>query len=173
MDIAYTMTRGARDLDPLLADVAQVLLAEGLRVVGIVQVNQDRDDGARCDMDAVVLPDGPKIRISQSLGPAARGCRLDPAGLERAVGETQARLAQADLLILNKFGKQEVAGRGMRPLIAEAVARGVPVLTGVNSLNLEGLQAFAEGIAVEVMPDVDALAAWLRAAHDRATASAP
>lgn len=158
------MTGGRGALDPLLHGVARQAIADGKRVAGIVQVNHDRPDCARCDMDAVVLPDGPVIRISQSLGKEAKGCRLDPDGLETAVAATQAQLAQgADLLIINKFGKQEAAGRGFRPVIAEALSMGVDVLVGVNHLNLDALERFADGLAEAIDADSVALQAWIRA----------
>jgi len=165
MRLAYTMTEGRGELDPLLHDVARKAIASGRRVAGIVQVNSDRPGCARCDMDAIVLPDGPVIRISQSLGREARGCRLDAEGLERAVSVTQTQLAHgADILIVNKFGKQEAAGRGFRPLIAEALDRGADVLVGVNGLNLEALLEFTDGLAVRLAPDADRIAAWVEGA---------
>jgi hypothetical protein len=113
-------------------------------------------------MDVLVLPDGPVIRISQSLGAGARGCRLDPEALEQAVAAAEARLAAGvDLVIVNKFGKHEAEGRGFRTLIAEAVALDVPVLVGVNRLNAARLEEFV-GVAVpRIDPSPEALAAWL------------
>ena len=162
MRLAYTMTTGRGTLDPLLHDVAREAMARGLRLAGIVQVNGDRPGCARCDMDAIVLPDGPVIRISQSLGPGARGCRLDAAGLETAVAAAEARLAQgADLLIVNKFGKQEAAGRGFRPLIATALEAGADVLLGVSALNLAALLAFTGDAAAAVPAERASLLRWL------------
>lgn len=153
-------TRGG--LDPLLRDMARAARAKGVRVAGVVQVNTDPPGGARCDMDAIVLPDGPTIRISQSLGPEARGCRLDPNGLETAVSLTQTALDRgADLLIINKFGKQEVAGRGFRPLIAQALDQGTDVLIGVNPLNQTALCAFAGGLAQPLSAEPEAIKRWL------------
>ncbi len=173
MRLAYTMTEGRGVLDPLLHAVAQTAMARGLRLAGVVQVNSDRPDCARCDMDAVVLPDGPVIRISQSLGREARGCRLDPEGLETAVAAAEARLAAgADLLIVNKFGKQEAAGRGFRPVIAAALEAGADVLVGVNRLNLEALESFTGGTATALPPDNGAILDWIgqRAATARTSA---
>jgi hypothetical protein len=162
MRLAYTMTEGRGALDPLLHAVARDAMALGLRVAGVVQVNVDRPGTARCDMDALVLPDGPRIRISQSLGPASRGCRLDPEGLETAVGAAEAQLALgAELLIVNKFGKQEALGRGFRPVIAAALEGGVDVLVGVNAMNHEALDAFTGGMAERVAPEHAALMRWI------------
>ncbi|MEM9638029.1 MAG: DUF2478 domain-containing protein, partial [Pseudomonadota bacterium] len=119
MRIAYTMVPGRGDTDLLLHRVTRSLIADGLRPAGTVQINTERVDAGPCDMDVIVLPDGPSIRISQSLGPQARGCRLDPAALETAVGLVQTRLSESDCLIVNKFGKHEADGRGFCPAIAE------------------------------------------------------
>jgi nucleoside-triphosphatase THEP1 len=171
MRIAYTMTAGRGDLDLLLAEAAAAARAAGLRVAGAVQTNSTRPDCHRCDMDVEVLPDGPVIRISQSLGPGARGCRLDAEGLETAVAEVARRLtAKTDLLIVNKFGKHEAEGRGFRDVIAEALALGVPVLVGANGLNRAAFLAFAGGLAEELPPTADALAGWIRAAPSRKAA---
>ncbi|MEM8822137.1 MAG: DUF2478 domain-containing protein [Pseudomonadota bacterium] len=162
MRLAYTMTNSKGALDPLLHDTAQAVIAAGRRVAGIVQVNRDVLGTERCDMDAIVLPDGPIIRISQSLGRGARGCRLDPEGLETAVAAAQARLdAGADLLIVNKFGKQEAAGRGFRSLIAKALDQGADVLVGVNQLNIDALSAFSGGLAERLSPEQTVLLQWI------------
>ena len=91
-------------------------------------------------MQLQVLPNGPVIRINQNLGREARGCRLDGGALEQAVVEVSRRTQSAQALIVNKFGKLEAAGRGYVPLIVEALDNGIPVLIGVNALNLADLR---------------------------------
>jgi nucleoside-triphosphatase THEP1 len=161
MKIAYTMSRGRGDTDLLLGRLADRLLARGCRVSGTVQINTECDADEPCDMDVRVLPDGPVIRISQSLGKDARGCRLDPDALETAVGLVEASLGRdADLLIINKFGKHEADGRGFRSVIGEALARDIPVLVGLNPLNEERFQEFAGGMAEDVRATVEDLERW-------------
>lgn len=169
MRMGYTMAPGKGDMDLLLAGVAERLLADGIRVCGTVQFNTACEGDGPCDMDVRVLPDGPIIRISQSLGPGAKGCRLDPGALETAIAECEAQLETASLLLVNKFGKQEALGRGFRNLIADAMARGIPVLVGLNALNKEAFETFTGGVAEPVTSDADALEAWLRAAISEAT----
>lgn len=160
--------RGGTDL--LLAGLAERLAVSGLRLCGVVQINSDCGPDRPCDMDVRVLPGGPDLRISQSLGPGARGCRLDPEALETAVGHAGVRLAEgADLLIVNKFGKHESEGRGFRPLIAEAAAQGVPVLVGLNRTNRAAFLEFAGDMATEVAPDEAALLAWVANARASVT----
>ena len=117
-------------------------------------------------MDVQCLPDGPVIRISQSLGKHARGCRLNPDALEQAVGWVEARISgDIDVLVVNKFGKHEADGRGFRNAIAQALEAGIPVVVGLNSMNKTAFHDFTGGAADEVAPDPDALLAWARAAH--------
>lgn len=164
MHLAYTMASGRGDTDLVLAEVAQRLSSRGLRLCGTVQINTPRAKDGPCDMDVRVLPDGPVLRISQNLGPNAQGCRLDPAALERAVAEVQARLSRgADVLIINKFGKHEAEGRGFRDVIAAALEAGIPVLVGINALNKQAFLEFSGGLAQEIGPDAARLTEWAAA----------
>ncbi len=162
LKLGYIVNDLRGETDRVLAALADRLLATDLRLAGVVQTNSECVDGGRCDMDLRVLPDGPVIRISQSLGQGSRGCRLDPAALEQAVGLVLTSLANdPDLLIINKFGKHEADGRGFRPLIAEALTRGIPVLVGVNALNEARFTEFSGGEAQRLSCDVASLSDWL------------
>lgn len=166
MKIAYTLASGRGETNLLLADLARDLQDQGLNLCGTIQIDTDRVDDHRCDMDVKVLPKGPTVRISQSLGKQARGCRLDPDALEQAVAMTGAALENgADLLLVNKFGKHEAEGRGFRTTIGQAIALGVPVLVGANKLNIDALVKFCDGLAVELPPEADALRDWALQSH--------
>ncbi len=168
MHLAYVSTTDRGATDRLLSALAERLLQKGAKLAGVVQTNTECADSSKCDMDLRVLPDGETIRISQSLGTMSRGCRLDPAALEQAVGYVTTSLSDApQLLIINKFGKHEADGRGFRPVIAEALALDVPVLVGVNAMNQEKFIEFTGGEAEEMQADLDAIENWF----DRITAS--
>lgn len=173
MKIAYITTREQGKSDVLLSQVATQLSEQGMRLGGVVQINSDRPECHRCDMDVIVLPDGPTIRISQSLGRESTGCKLDPSALETAVVEVQNRLSEkTDLLILNKFGKHEADGRGFRDLIAEALSRDIPVLTAVNHLNEDAFLEFTDGIASKLPADLKDVSEWaLATSASRETAA--
>ncbi|TXH97502.1 MAG: DUF2478 domain-containing protein [Pseudorhodobacter sp.] len=159
MPIAYVSLAGRGATDALIAAaLAQVIPA---RLAGTVQRDVPRAGRTLCDMELVVLPDGPVFRINQDRGEAARGCRLDGGALEEAVVAVAARLPDAEALVVNKFGKLEAQGHGYVPLIAEGVARDLPVLIGVNGLNLPDLLAFCDGLALALPPEPDAVADWL------------
>jgi nucleoside-triphosphatase THEP1 len=161
MKIAYTMAPGRGNTDLLLSRLAGTLASQGYTTCGTVQINTDRASGP-CDMDVRVLPDGPVLRISQDLGLASKGCRLDPAALETAVGLAEARLdSTVDLLIINKFGKHEADGRGFRTIIATALDLEIPVLVGINALNLAAFKEFAGSEAVRLEPSEAPILEWL------------
>ncbi|SOE18222.1 uncharacterized protein DUF2478 [Hoeflea halophila] len=163
MALAFVKTTERGLTDRALSEFANRLQADGFRLASVVQTNSDRPGSHHCDMDVRVLPDGPVIRISQTLGEASRGCRLDPAALERSVALVEAGLETVpDLLILNKFGKHEAGGKGFRPLIAAALARDIPVLLGVNGLNQDAFNEFNCGYGKEITTDADRLSAWFR-----------
>ena len=170
MKLGYVSIQGRGETDRFLAEVAAALQEAGLRLAGTVQTNTERTNRRKCDMDLIVLPDGPTIRISEDRGALARGCILDSEALEQTVVQVAQRLDGADLLIVNKFGKREGEGRGLIPVIGEALGRGIPVLVGVNGLNLPDFLAFADGLAEGLPADGAQVADWCLAAAQKAAA---
>ncbi|WP_417721823.1 DUF2478 domain-containing protein [Salipiger sp.] len=162
--LGYVVARRRGEVDGLIRAVAERLQAEGMPLAGAIQTNVETGPLSKCHMDLQVLSGDAVVRISQNLGTLSRGCRLDADGLERAVGLVGAGLERgAALLIVNKFGKQEADGRGFRPVIAEALAAGVPVLTAVNAANLDAFLTYAEDLAEELPDEVGAMTEWCRA----------
>lgn len=167
MKLGYVTVSGRGEIDLLLAAVVGTLEADGWNLAGTVQTNIERTDRHHCDMDIRLLPHGPSVRISIDRGAEARGCRLDPDALERSVAWVSCNLEGADLLVINKFGKQEAEGRGLTCVIAEALDRELPVLIGVNGLNLQPFLAFSEGMAERLIPTSDAVIRWCRESRNR------
>lgn len=152
--------------DRLLARVAECLAEQGVPLAGVIQVNTENPRGGPWIMTLHALSGRDRFRISQDLGPLARGCRLDPDGLEQAVAlsERALRATGADrprLMIVNKFGKQEAEGRGFRPLIGEALSEDVPVLLAVSRTNLAAFKSFAGDLAERLDPTPQAVLDWL------------
>ncbi len=173
MNLAYVMTETRGTTDRLLTMFSHQLIARGNRLIGVAQTNTECADSTLCDMDVQVLPDGPTIRISQSLGNGARGCRLDPSALEQAVALVSASLdTDPQLLVVNKFGKHEGEGRGFRAVIGEALMRGIPVLAGVNTLNHDAFIEFTQGLGQRLSTEPEALENWFSAIELDASAVA-
>lgn len=160
MRLAYVTVPGRGAIDDFIASVAEALIADGLRLAGTVRAGRADPSAHRCDMDLRVLPNGPEFRISQPLGTGSRGCRLDGSVIENIAAAVEARLCGADLLLVNKFGKQEAQGRGLCPTIAMAIELGIPTLVGVNETNARDFLMFSGHMARELAPEIGAVRAW-------------
>jgi molybdate transport system ATP-binding protein len=140
---AAVVYRPQDDVDTLLSEFARDLQRSGRRLGGIVQVNGKDADGHKADMRVLDLASGEQISLWQSLGSGAASCKLDPAGLaEAAVAVSRAIAQDLDLIVINKFSKQEAAGKGLRSEFAEAIMSAVPVLTAVPEASLQAWVEF-------------------------------
>ncbi|MTH34299.1 DUF2478 domain-containing protein [Paracoccus limosus] len=161
MQIRYICSDEERRTDAVLSAVAEGAEDLGLRLCGTVQP-VDRPDAGHCDIVLALLPDFQRRSISLELPPGTVGCRLDAGALEQVVAEVQSRLEGAQALLVNKFGKQEAAGRALVPVIGEACARGLPVLVGVAPQWREAFLGFAGDAALPLPDDAGLALDWLR-----------
>jgi len=162
--LGYVRTDGRGASDRLMAGLVERLRAAGVSVAGAVQVNRESDPARRCEMDLHVLGAEAVVPISQDLGAESKSCRLDADGLERAVALVAAGLAHgAQILVINKFGKQEAEGHGFRPLIGDALAAGIPVATAVGEGVLPAFLDYSGGLAEELPAEAEALFARVMA----------
>jgi hypothetical protein len=161
LPLAAVLYGVADNVDEVMAQAASALQAHGLRLAGVVQHNRGscaQDDGAMLLED---LATGAIIPISDPNVPANAGCRLDPAGLARgAASVARALEGMPDLLVINKFGKREAHGRGLRDEIGEALGRGIPVLTAVRDNMRAAWSEFAGDQWTPLPPDPEAIVAW-------------
>ncbi len=151
------------DIDGLLADVPDHLLANGLKARGVLQSRGDASGACHCaEMYLHAIGRDRLFTISQPLGNGSRGCRLDPDALARCSGYLEDELDHgADLVILNRFGRGESEGRGFRDLIGKALTRGVPVLTAVRPTYAEAWEAFGGEMACHLPLRRDAVLDWV------------
>ncbi|MBB4122086.1 DUF2478 domain-containing protein [Martelella radicis] len=147
--------------DRTLEAVARRLLARGYRVEGFVQ-HAEKDEGQCCGaVDLEDIATGKRWQIMQALGAHARGCRLDFNALSEAAVFAEARIrTQPDLLILNRFGKGEEQGGGLRSVFEAAFVAGVPILTSVKQPYLDGWLAFSDGLSEPLQADAEAVLTW-------------
>ena len=152
--------------DQAMARALEPMREAGIQLAGVLQRAADALPGRHpCDLLIEDLASGEVVALAEHRGKEARGCRLD-VGLLTEVAEAVLTSLQTEsprLLVVNKFGKIEADGGGMRDAIAEAVGLGIPVLVGVPARNLDRWRAFAGPLAVELAPCAEAIAGWLRA----------
>jgi hypothetical protein len=136
--------------------------AEGLSLAGVLQHQAVAGGDRRCDVILEDLATGHRTALFEDRGASARGCRLDEAALAEAAARIEGSLEHMpQLLILNKFGKVECEGGGLRDLIASAVDRGIPVVIGIPKRNIDAWRAFAGEFAVELTDDAREVDRWL------------
>ncbi|WP_112309702.1 DUF2478 domain-containing protein [Pseudogemmobacter bohemicus] len=165
MKLGYISAGPEGETDLLLQEVSRRLIAHGLNMAGTLQINTRQPGRSKSDMDLWLLPEGPQIRISLDRGEAAAGCRLDTAALEDAAVIVAQRLSAADVLMVNKFGKQEADGHGLADSVADALGDGKPVLCGMADHFLEGFLNYAAGHAEELPRNADQVFAWVLEGH--------
>jgi len=144
------------------------LRERGVTIAGALQIESaNRPDRHPCDMLLQDLATGEITAIAEQRGPESRGCRLDVGTLTELAESVSASLCSDEprLLVVNKFGKIEADGGGLRDAIAEAVGFGIPVLVGVPARNLDRWRAFAGSLAVELPATGEAITGWL-VSHD-------
>ena len=115
-------------------------------------------------MDLINLASDTIIRISADRGNLAQGCRIDPGGLAEAAEmvERSIRTGAPDLVILNRFGKAEENGGGMRHAIGAALLADIPVLLSVSEPALPAFEHFAGGLCLVIEADAQVLREWLK-----------
>lgn len=162
----YNIGEGQK-ADSLLYALADKLAASGVRLAGAVQANGPDAEFGCSDMYLRELATGRTSKTSQFRGKGASGCRLDSAALEDVVGLARNAIGpDIDLVIVNKFGKQEAEGNGFRAVIEAAVAEGCPVLVGLRAEHLKDWTEFAGGEGQVLALDEGAVSQWCeRAVH--------
>lgn len=152
-------------IDELMAEVADALRRAGVRLGGVVQHNNGDCMSGCASMALEDLASGRRFPISEDRGAGAAGCRLDAAGLAAAgAAVSEALSGSVDLVIVNKFGKQEVLGQGLRAEIAAGVLAGLPLLTAVRDDMLAAWSDFAGEDWQRLPPEPDAVTDWAMAA---------
>jgi nucleoside-triphosphatase THEP1 len=149
-------------IDGFMADLAARLKQGGVRLGGVVQHNEGACESGCLSMALEDLATGTRFPISEARGAGAAGCRLDASGLAAAAGAFGAALAgEADLVIVNKFGRQEMLGQGLRQEIAAALMAGMPLLIAVRRDFLPDWRDFAGEDWTELPAETQAAETWV------------
>lgn len=154
------------DPDRILHDFAVGLNRSGRRAVGLVQLGHHRADSRQ--LSALLVHTGEKLSLFQDLGKSAEGCRVDVGQLLYAATQISDAIDRgADLVIVNRFGRQEREGKGLAYLIERALSADIPVVIAVPSHRFADWIGFVDGMSVKLQCDRDALNAWWNALSGR------
>jgi len=164
MLLAAVLYESGFPIDDFLADIAQALNADGVRLGGVIQKNPCEHDRSCTEMVLTNLTTGSKVVISQNLGADAQGCRLDAGSLAGVDALLDQTVERANFLILNKFGTAEAEGGGLRGTFARAIELEIPILTAVRPPYVDAWLQFHGGLATDLKPEFDTVLAWCRQA---------
>jgi Protein of unknown function (DUF2478) len=163
MRLAAIVYEAGFPIDEFFARVANLLRAEHIRLGGALQENAPGSDGRCSAMTLVDLSSRGRFQISQDLGLQAEGCRLDAEGIAEFVALLDRAPDQdAELMVLNRFGRAESEGGGLRTAFARAVEAGIPVLAAVRAPYTEAWSQFHGRLATDLPADIDVVLAWCR-----------
>ena len=150
-----------QDIDPLLRDVVSKLKSAKIRIAGFLQLSDQQTETCADTLSVQDIETGLTTKISQPLGPGARGCRLNPVAMAEAASSLMTKLENSPhLLVLNRFGRGEIEGGGFRQVIERAVELGVPVLIAVRDPYTEGLKEFCGGYSEPLPQDHRSVVGW-------------
>lgn len=158
-DLAALVYEPDQDPDAVLQDFAAGLNARGFRAVGLLQL------GHRCvdapELSVALIHSGEKLQLFQDLGACASGCRLDVGKLLNAGAQIEDTIDHgADLLIVNRFGRQEREGKGLTFLVERALGADIPVVIAVPSHRFADWIRFVDGMSVKLPCNRKSLHAW-------------
>ncbi len=140
--IAVIANREGLDSQALLSNAVAAWRNAGIRVVGVLAENNT--EKGMCSAGFVRdLVSGREFSIQLDAPPVDSTCHLDATGLESAAANLLAQIAQADVVVLSKFGKLEAAQGGLWPVFQAAIAAGKPLLTTVSSKHREAWNVVA------------------------------
>jgi hypothetical protein len=165
-DLAALVYDRDQDPDAVLREFAADLNGRGIRAVGLVQLGHHGLDAPQ--LSAVLVHTGEQLRLFQDLGAGAKGCKLDIGQLLDAGTQVASAIDEgADIVIINRFGRQEREGKGLSYLIERALSSDIPVVIAVPSHRFAEWIAFADGMSVKLHCARESLDAWWAAVSCR------
>jgi Protein of unknown function (DUF2478) len=158
-DLAALVYQQDQDPDGILREFASDLNARGYRAVGLVQTGRHCLDAPK--LSAMLVHTGRELQLFQDRGACATGCRLDVGQLLDAGAEVASAIEEgADLVIVNRFGRQEREGKGLSYLVERALSADIPVVIAVPNHRFADWIRFADGMSVKLACEREALEAW-------------
>ncbi len=145
-----------------LSRFADRLKRSSVSVGGILQCQETGSRAEDCGLYAIDVADGQRYPLSL---PTRREdeCRLDAAALAEISGIIRRAVDdRVALIVVEKFGEREQAGKGLHDEIFHAIAEGVPLLIAVPETALPRWQECTGGLGSIVDFDERAFDRWWR-----------
>jgi len=152
------------DSQSVMRSFAAELLAAGRNVTGMTERTAPGGPGGRKQRTLCDVASSERRLISQELGPGSSGCTLDAVSLASACAAIESRIGPGtDLVVINKFGRQEAGGGGLSGAICKAVMLDIPLLISVRPGFMADWHRFAAGLAHDAGPELSEVRDWWNA----------
>ena len=140
----------SQPVDALLHSLANYYNRKGIRVAGLAMALNEQGL-RRVPMAVQDVETGTEYSIAQNLGKESQSCCLDPSGLADATSVLRTAVHNPPkLAIVNRFGQQEIDGKGCRAELLQLLEAGIPVLTVVKRKFLLQWHEFNGGVATDL-----------------------
>jgi nucleoside-triphosphatase THEP1 len=157
-DLAALVYDRHEEPDEILCAFANHLAALGYRAAGLVQRGHRRFGAG---LSALLLHSGEELTLFRDTDAGEIGPRLDAVRLQDAASQISRAIDQgADIVIVNRFGRQELNGRGLCSLVERAAHADIPVVIAVPAHRFADWIKFADGMTVKLRCDREALVDW-------------
>lgn len=147
----------------LFATFADRVLSDGAKAGGIVQEMNSRTGGKLGSIDAIEIDTNRRIPIKTPHLPTTEPgtCLLEVSKLaECSSAITRAISGDFDIVIIEKFGRQEAKGEGLLDEIMAALVSDTPAIIALPESYLNEWNHMTGG-EIEIIPaDINAMLAW-------------
>ncbi|WP_346897050.1 DUF2478 domain-containing protein [uncultured Roseibium sp.] len=173
LPLAGIVFKSKDPVNSLLEDVSRTLTVRGLNLAGVLQQSVIPEGRTEKNVCLSSLRNDWQTPVLQDRGAHAQGCRLDPHAITDVAGRLSVDLeAGADMLIVNRFGRAESEGYGLRQVLEQAVCGDIPVLLAVREDYVSAWEEFHGGMGELLPMDRDVVLAWCDSVCSRETSPA-
>lgn len=158
--VCYAPGQPVRDV---LEAFAAHLKGQGVDVHGLLQEKLFGKAGVCTGVDAIDIATNQRIALSRPTRYERdhKVCSLNLGQLAEATGVLRRALEQnADIALVERFGKTERDGGGLADDLMALMASGMPTVVSVPQDEFEAWQKFSGGLGDVVACDLDALTKW-------------
>jgi hypothetical protein len=165
-DLAASVYERDQNPDEILLEFAADLSAQSYHAIGLVQLGHYCVDAP--NLSAKLVHTGEELQLFQNLATTSVGHRLDINRLLNAGAQVADEIDHgADIVIVNRFGRQECGGKGLSYLVERALNADIPVVIAVPNHRFADWIRFAQGMSVKLRCEREALDAWWHAVSAR------
>ena len=160
-EIAALVYAGDDRPDLVLRDFARRVADSGRRVCGLIQF-RGRAAGRR-HRHVLVLDGWRMVEVAPADDDAGSRCSLDGRWLDRMGREAEGSVRRGvNIVIVNRFGPLELAGRGFGAAIKAASETETPLVVAVPAFEFQHWTRFSNGMTTRLDCTLDALEDWWR-----------